>query len=146
MVLRREAIEERLKELDEILQELAKFRDITWGAFRTSLSQRWIIERGLIAAASVIFDVADHILAGHFGFYAETYEESLQSLRDRQVISEKLYRRIKGLGGFRNILVHCYLGIDPREVFENFHKGMDVFPLFAQEILTWLDKVEGEER
>ena len=146
MVLRREAIEERLKELDEILQELAKFRDITWEAFRTSLSQRWIIERGLIAAASVIFDVADHILAGHFGFYAETYEESLQSLRDRQVISEKLYRRIKGVGGFRNILVHCYLGVDPREVFENFHKGVRVFPLFAQEVLTWLDKVEGEER
>jgi len=146
MVLRREAIEERLKELDEILQELAKFRDITWGAFRTSLSQRWIIERGLIAAAPVIFDVADHILAGHFGFYAETYEESLQSLRDRQVISEKLYRRIKGLGGFRNILVHCYLGVDPREVFENFHKGVRAFPLFAQEVLTWLDKVESGER
>jgi hypothetical protein len=30
MVLRREAVEERLKELDQILQELDKYRDITW--------------------------------------------------------------------------------------------------------------------
>lgn len=146
MVLRREAIEERLKELDEILQELGKYRNITWEKFEADLSQRWIIERGLIAAASVVFDIADHILAGHFGFYPETYEESLEALRDKEVLSERLYRRIKGLGGFRNILVHRYLGIDPREVFENFRKGLEIFPLFAQEILAWLDIAGSEEK
>ncbi len=143
MVLRIEAIEERLKELGEILQELGKYRDIPWEKFQANLSQRWIIERGLIAAASVIFDIADHILAGHFGLYADTYEESLESMRDKEVLSEGLYRQIKGLGGFRNILIHRYLGIDPREVFEHFHKGLEVFPLFAQEILNWLDVVKS---
>jgi uncharacterized protein YutE (UPF0331/DUF86 family) len=142
MVLRREAIEERLKELDQILQELDKYRDITWEKFRADLSQQWVIERGLIVAASVIFDIADHILAGHFGFYAETYEESLVTLRDKEVISQVLYRQVRGLGGFRNILVHRYLGIDPHEVYENFGKGLVVFPGFAQEILTWLDRLE----
>ena len=141
MILRREAIEERLKELDQILQELEKYREVTWDEFRANLSQRWIIERGLIAAASVIFDVADHILAGHFGTYPETYEESLQRLTEKGVLSESLYRRIKGLGGFRNILIHRYLVINPREVLEYFHKGLDIFPRFAQEILTWLDTV-----
>jgi uncharacterized protein YutE (UPF0331/DUF86 family) len=143
MALRREAIEERLKELDEILQELNRYRGVAWEKFQTDLSQRWIIERGLIAAASTVFDIADHILVGHFGLYAETYEESLESLRDKAVFSEGLYRRIKGLGGFRNILIHRYLGIDPQEVFENFHKGLEVFPRFAQEVLAWLDTLEG---
>jgi uncharacterized protein YutE (UPF0331/DUF86 family) len=141
MILRREGIEERLKELDEILQELGKYRDMTWEGFQASLSHRWIIERGLIAAASVIFDIADHILAGHFALYPETYEESLQGLAEKRVLSEKLYGQIKGLGSFRNILIHRYLGIDPREVFENFHKGLNIFPRFAQEILTWMDTV-----
>lgn len=139
MVLRREAIEQRLKELDEILQELNRYREIDPEAFRNNVSQRWIVERGLIAAASIVFDVADHILAGNFGTYAETYEESLQNLRSKEVISEELYRQIKGLGGFRNILVHQYLGIDPDEVFENFQKGLVVFPAFAKESLAWLD-------
>jgi hypothetical protein len=35
-------------------------------ATREHLSQRWIIERGLIAGASIIFDVADHILIADF--------------------------------------------------------------------------------
>jgi len=144
MILRREAVEERLKELDEILQELGKYRGVTWETFRADLSQRWIVERGLIAAASVIFDIADHILAGHFGLYAETYEESLESLHDKEVISEELYRQIRGLGGFRNILIHRYLGIDPHEVLENFHKGLEVFPRFAQEVMAWLDTLERD--
>jgi len=139
MVLRRETIEQRLKELDEILQELGKYRGVDLEALRKEVGQRWILERGLIAAATIIFDVADHILAGHFGVYAETYEESLGTLRDRAVISEELYREIKGLGGFRNILVHRYLDINPDEVFESFQKGLVVFPAFAREILAWLD-------
>ncbi len=141
MILRREAVEERLKELDEILQELGKYRDVAWETFQANLSQRWIIERGLIAAASVILDVADHILAGHFGLYPETYEESLQRLAEKGVLSGEVYRQIKGLGGFRNVLVHRYLDVDPREVLENYHKGLEVFPRFAREVLVWLDMV-----
>ena len=68
MVLRREVIEERLKELDRILQELQKYKGLGRQAFDADLSQQWVIERGLIAAASVILDVADHILAGHSAF------------------------------------------------------------------------------
>ena len=65
MILKQEVVEERLKELDEILKELGRHRDVTREDFQTSLSQRWIIERGLIAAATVKFDVADHILAAN---------------------------------------------------------------------------------
>ncbi len=139
MVLKEEIVTARLKELDEILCELNKYRDITWETITGDLGKRWIIERGLIAAASVIFDVVDHILSGHFGHYAETYEQSLEALRSKGVLSAELYRQIKGLGGFRNILIHRYLSIDPREVFANLKKGLDIFPIFAQEILSCLE-------
>ncbi len=143
MNLRHEAIEGRLKELDEILAELRKYQEITTEEMQESLSQRWVVERGLIAASTVLLDIADHILAGHFGVYAETYEESLTSLEAKGVISEEVYGRIKGLGGFRNILVHRYLDIDPREVQQHLEKGLDVFPRFAQEILDWLEAQES---
>ena len=119
---------------------MGKYRGITWEAFHASLSQQWIIEGGLIAAASMVFDVADHILAGEFGMYAETYEESLAALHERGVISAELYAEIRGLGGFRNILIHRYLRIDPQEVLNNYNKGLRVFPRFAAEVLAWLDR------
>ncbi len=60
------------------------------------------------------------------------------------MISQELYQQIRGLGGFRNILIHRYLGIDPHEVFENFGKGLVIFPGFAREVLAWLDRLEEE--
>ena len=101
------------------------------------------MERGLIAAASLILDIADHILMGHFGFYANSYEESLLGLRDKGVISSDLFDQIKGLGGLRNILVHMYQEIDPALVADSFRKGLHAFPHFAQEILLWLDSLES---
>jgi uncharacterized protein YutE (UPF0331/DUF86 family) len=65
-------------------------------------------------------------------------------LRERGVISEALYRDIQGLGGFRNILVHLYQEINPALVWENYQKGLTVFPRFGQEVLAWLDSLESE--
>lgn len=140
MVLKRDSITERLKELDTVLQELSHYTSLREETLRTDMSQRWIIERGLIAAASLILDVADHILVGQFGMHTTTYEASLLGLRDKKVISEELYQQLKGLGGFRNILVHLYQEIDPLQVLESYRKGLAAFPQFAQEILSWLAK------
>ena len=143
MVLDSETIEQRVKELEQITSELAKYWSVSRDKIESDLSQRWIIERGLIAAASIIFDIADHILVSQFGIYPQSYEESLVGLRDQGVISRELYAQMRGLGGFRNILIHRYLAIDPRQVFEHFHKSLDVFPRFIQAVLDWIDSIES---
>jgi len=63
-------------------------------------------------------------------------------LRDVQVLPGELYEQMRGLGGFRDILVHGYLKIDPRHVFENLGKGLRVSPQYGQVILAWLDAQE----
>ncbi|MFQ5399997.1 MAG: DUF86 domain-containing protein [Anaerolineae bacterium] len=138
MVLRRDSVTARIKELDAILQELSRYTALTEDDLAGDLSQRWIIERGLIAAATLILDVADHILVGEFGLHPTTYESSLAGLWEKGVITEPLYQQLKGLGSFRNVLVHLYQDVDPRQVWENYRKGMVVFPLFAQAMLAWL--------
>lgn len=138
MAHERGIIERRLKELDQIMQELAKYHAISLDVYKADLSKRWIIERGLIAAASMIFDIADHILSVQFGYYAESYEGSLEALWEKDVISREIYDQMKGLGGFRNILIHGYIEIDSQEVLENLQKALNVFPRFAQEIITFI--------
>ena len=143
MVIKHSSIVERLEELDIVLRELNRYPDITPESLDANISQRWIIERGLIAAASLILDIADHILVGHFGFYANSYEESLQGLRDKGVISPELFGQIKGLSGFRNVLVHMYQEIDPALVADSLRKGLTAFPEFAQEILRWREGIQS---
>ena len=139
MVVNVDTIAERLKYLDTVLQELNKHRTTSQAEFSASLSEQWIVERGLIAAASIVFDITDHILAGEFGVYAPSYEDSLASLNTQGVISDSLFQQLQGLGGLQNILVHRYFQIDPAEIYDNFQKGLRIFPIFAQEIVTWLE-------
>lgn len=96
----------RLKELDAVVSQLNKYRDLKPDAMKQDLEKRWVIERGIEAGAQLILEIADHILSNQFGYYSETYEDSLKGLREKDVISEELYSQIKGLGSLRNILVH----------------------------------------
>lgn len=141
MTLEQESIRARLRELDTVIAELSKYRHLTMSDLEADLSQRWIIERGLLAAASMIFDIANHILASQFNNYPDTYESILAELARQTVISDELYSQMKGLGGFRNILVHEYIRIDPKEVYKSFVKGLDIFPAFMKEIIQWLEKL-----
>ncbi len=142
MVIKRDSITTRLKELDVVLQELAQYKSLPAAEIQSNLTQRWVIERGLIAAASLILDIANHILTGHFGDYPTTYEESLTGLANKGVISTQLYQKLRGLGSFRNILVHLYQEIDPRQVWESHQKGLTAFPQFAREIISWIEQQE----
>ncbi|RLB05361.1 MAG: hypothetical protein DRG83_02845, partial [Deltaproteobacteria bacterium] len=49
VVLRPEAIRERLRELDRVLEELSQYRDRSVSEIEASLSLRWTIERELMA-------------------------------------------------------------------------------------------------
>ena len=141
MVLKQEIVLERLKAMDTALEELSLYQSNSTEDLRASLSLRWTVERGLIGLANLVFEIADHILSGHFGVYSNTYEETLEQLRDKEVISRDLYQKLKGLGGFRNILVHEYLKVDLTEVHRNLLKGFKVFPRFSTEVQQWLETI-----
>ena len=89
-------------------------RGLHGGILAQSRANSGLWSAGLIACAAIIFDIADHLLATHFGRYSSTYEESLAGLRTRHAISEILSEQLQGLGGFRNILVHRDLQIDTK--------------------------------
>jgi|CXWJ01.1.fsa_nt_gi uncharacterized protein YutE (UPF0331/DUF86 family) len=142
MVVKRETVITRLENLDRIVSELNQYAGLTYSQYSAELRHQWVIERGLIAAAGVILDIAEHILVAHFGEYSGTYEKSLAAIHQRSVISAQTYQHLRGLGGFRNILVHLYHEIDPTQVWEHYHKALTIFPAFGREILTWLGSID----
>jgi uncharacterized protein YutE (UPF0331/DUF86 family) len=94
-------------------------------------------------AAQTVLDIGNHILAGEFGESATEYEAILKGLGARGVLSRALGKRLQGLGGFRNILVHGYLGIDAEKVYAALQRGPGDFTDFEAEILAWLDRRTG---
>jgi uncharacterized protein YutE (UPF0331/DUF86 family) len=141
VVLRPEAIRERLLHLEEVVSRLEELQRADPGGPPAGFRDTWAIERGLQLAAETVFDIGNHILSAHFGVSAQDYEDILARLGEVGVIDFHLRERLKGLGGFRNILVHGYLGIDPDRVRDALRRGPTDFSDFATAIRHWLEQM-----
>ncbi len=142
MVLKAEAVRARLLRLEEVVSGLEGLTEQTRRGSGRSLRDAWAIERGLQLGAEIVFDVGDHILAAHFGVSAKDYEDIVRELGREGVIGDALAARLKGVGGFRNILVHEYLRLDPALVEAAFERAPRDYSDFAQAIRDWLDRLE----
>ena len=143
MVLRLEAVRERLLQLEEVVSNLESTGPLDADGLRRDFRNRWTVERGLQLGAEVILDTGNHILSAHFGVTAKDYEDIITQLAARQVIDESLRENLKGIGGFRNVLVHGYLRIDPDRVAEHLAKAPAHFSEFARQIRAWTEKIVG---
>lgn len=140
MVLRPDSIETRLAKLDEIVSRLEKLRDAYDREDDLSYRDDWAIERGLQLGAEVLFDIGNHILTAGLGVAVEDYEDIVRQLGSHAVIDSELREELQGLGGFRNILVHDYLRLDPLHVRGSLEKAPRLFGEFAMAIRQWLDR------
>jgi uncharacterized protein YutE (UPF0331/DUF86 family) len=105
------------------------------------LTRAWAIERGLHLGAEIVFDIGNHILSAHYGVSADDYEDILTKLATHGVIDPDLRERLRGLGGFRNVLVHDYLALDPERVGEAHRRAPERFSAFAAAVRAWLERL-----
>lgn len=138
MILRPPVVRDRLRHLRRVLRNLEELRRVERGEFLSSYRYFWLAERGLQLAAEALFDVGTHVLAGAFNLHPAEYEDVTRRLVRQQVISEGLGERLRGLGGFRNILVHAYLEIDEGRVYDFLQNELEAFADFAAEIDEFL--------
>ncbi len=139
MVLKPESIRSRLLNLEEVASRLEEVGPLSADLLTASFRDAWVAERGLQLGAEIILDVGNHILSAHFGVSAEDHEAVVTLLGRHGVIEEELRARLAGLGGFRNILVHDYLRIDPELVAESLARAPRDFSDFAIAIRHWLE-------
>lgn len=139
MVLRPDAVRERLLKLEEVISHLEEIGRLDPATMRLDFRDAWAAERGLQLGAEAVFDIGNHVLSAHFGVSAKDYEDIIVQLAAHGVIEEALRQRLKGLGGFRNILVHGYLRIDPDRVAEVLSRAPGDFSAFAHALRRWIE-------
>jgi uncharacterized protein YutE (UPF0331/DUF86 family) len=136
VVVRREVLTERLAGLREALRRLDVIRahpsgDPAW---------EWAIERGLQVAAQSVFDIGNHILSGGFGERPADYAAVPVALGRHGVIGSDLQAKLRGLAGFRNLLVHDYARVDPTRVRQALDQRAGDLAEFADAVEAWLSR------
>jgi uncharacterized protein YutE (UPF0331/DUF86 family) len=77
-----------------------------------------------------------HILAGEFQESVDEYREIPGRLRARAVLSEATARRLDGLAGFRDVLVHEYADVNLRRVRAGLDRLGDI-DAFVADVDGW---------
>ncbi len=112
MVVSREVAAARLRRLEESIRRLRRIAQSPRDAYLADDDAKALAERHFQIAAQCLLDLANHIVAEEGLGDPEDAESILDCLLRGGVIDPDLHGRVKGLGGFRNVLVHDYLGVD----------------------------------
>jgi uncharacterized protein YutE (UPF0331/DUF86 family) len=140
MVVKTRTILERLHALDEYIRLLQPYRE--WDIRR--LTEDRIIYGGMLhylqLAAQVVMDVSAHLQVELDFGHVTDYREAILSLGKHGVLPEKFVERMSGLTGFRNILVHEYLTVDPMKVHQVLQHGLEDLKEFIVYITDFLQR------
>jgi len=101
------------------------------------------LEHGLQLCAQNVVDIATH-LAASAGRDAPDYGTAIEQLGRMGVIPEPFAAQLRGLAGFRNILVHGYLEVDLKQVHQLLNARLDDLDVFARHVGAWLAKAENQ--
>ena len=138
----------RLAALRQYQTELERYRPLTFEKYIASSSNYWAVERGLQLAAQAMLDVGAHILAADFAVHPQEYRDVFVELGRVGVLPQEFAESIADLAGFRNILVHEYLRIDPQRVYDALQNNLSDLKIFGQCIVEYLRRsgaIEDED-
>lgn len=138
MVYRPDSVAKRLEKLREYRGDLAQWRDLSLDEYLADRNTRYAVERLLHLVSEAALDILDHLLSAKREIVSDTYEDVLSNAHRSGFLSEDRYRELRGLGGFRNILAHEYVGLDSATVFRQMGKMNQVLPKLLRDFETLL--------
>ncbi len=98
------------------------------------------VERNLHVAIECILDIGNHIIAEKGFETPEDSEDIIRILGEEGVLRSDFAGKIKGMAGFRNILVHGYTGIDYGLLYNFLIYRLEDLREFAMHISSYLEK------
>jgi uncharacterized protein YutE (UPF0331/DUF86 family) len=132
-------VRRHLLALDAAMQRLHRHAGRPLAALVVDPDTLWAIERGLQLCAQNALDIATHLTASA-GRDTPDYASAIDTLGQLGVLPDAFARRFRGIAGFRNVLVHGYLAVDPGRIHELLNSGLDDFLAFAQHVERYLSR------
>ncbi len=116
----------KLKELNNYLKQLRKHEGTSKKEFEDDLDKLWSVERGLQLCIQIVLDIGTYILSEE-GVVIDNYSDIFKELVKLDVIPEDFAKDIRGMAGFRNILVHEYADVDIDIIVKTLNNSLNDF-------------------
>ena len=124
-MVRPEVLQRRLRKLDEYLEILRRLQRYRFEEFIQDPERYGSAERFLQLAIEALIDIGNHIIADLDLGEVRWYSDIPAILAERAGLEPELKEKWMRMIGFRNILVHEYMDVDRRIVYEILQSGLE---------------------
>ncbi len=129
---------ERLTQLEKNLVELKKIRsEISLEEIKTDALKQWALRYGLLETIQIAIDISCHITNKFNLGNPKTYAECVELLHANNYLHDEIAKKIKGMIGLRNLLVHEYSEIDVDKLYLTLD-SLDDFVSYAEAIKNFV--------
>lgn len=140
----RETLTRKLGYLQKNLDLLQEYRKQSQKEIFSDLSKKFALERLLQIAVESVTDCARLLVAIEDWRRLRDERDAWVILAEQNVITKDLAEKITKAKGFRNILVHEYVEVDPDLVYKNLQTGLQDLENFAKALAKWLKETQDK--
>lgn len=137
-MIEQDLLTRRLNLLIDYIKDLRERKSVTIERYLADKSLQRIIERTLHLAIECCLDIGNHIISSEAYRQPNDNRDIFAVLYENKIIPEELLPRLQDMASFRNLLVHDYAEIDPKQVFENWQNGLKELEAFGKIIAELL--------
>jgi uncharacterized protein YutE (UPF0331/DUF86 family) len=135
----------RLRLITKYLNTLEEFRDVTIDEYLDNFRHQLSVERLLQLMAEAATDINKYMLVQLHQISPDTSGNSFIEAGEQGIIAAELAAELAKAARMRNILVHQYKDIDSSIVFTGIAKALQQYPLYIQQVTTYLDSMEAND-
>lgn len=125
------------------MNALRTLKSLTYDEFARDYILTGAAERNFQVAIQAALDIASTILADCTVTLPQEYKDLFPALAEISVLPDDFARKLTGMAKFRNVLVHLYLEVDLRRLYQYLQQNLDDFETFARYVSEWLER-KGE--
>ncbi len=140
-----QTVVERLTALEGYIAELDHHARYPFGDLTADFVKYRAAQHSLLLAAQAVLDIAAHIVSADYDLRVQSYRQAIEELGRVGVLPPDLAARLAPLAGFRNLLVHDYLTVDPARVYEVLMEGRDDLRQFARRVADYLERASPSD-
>ncbi len=135
-------INARINKIQEYLKILKELKLENREKFLTDYRIHGLAERYLHLTIECVLDIGNHLISRLEYEKPETYQEIILILGKYSIIPKEFSEKIAKMAGFRNILIHNYLEINGKLVFEHLQSSLSDFEEFNKYIVEYIKKLK----
>lgn len=132
-----EVIASRLQEIEENIILVEELREVPLDKFCGDPRLYKLAERCLELAIQALLDICHYITADNKWSRPKDNQQAILIMAEKNVLPRDFAQNIAPMAGFRNILVHEYVKIEPKIIYEHL-SHLDDFRVFQKHILNYL--------